>query len=146
MYAARERANKVGEDAGINGVDQSADSAVVVRSRFKAKPLERWAVWRIFPSPVGVHADLEHQQDDVDYRRNVVAARDFGKQSCGHEDDGKGGKKRCSSVADFAAWRGRSRAEACRIVLCAGAVLRECSGRAPGRAHTAMTALGGETG
>lgn len=93
MYAARERANKVGEDAGINGVDQSADSSVVVRSRFKAKPLERWAVWRIFPSPVGVHADPEHQQDDVDYRRNVVAARDFGKQSCGHEDDGKGGKK-----------------------------------------------------
>ncbi len=49
MYAARERANKVGEDAGINGVDQSADSAVVVRTRFKAKPLEQWAVWRTFP-------------------------------------------------------------------------------------------------
>ncbi len=49
MYAARERANKVGEDAGINGVDQSADSAVGVRTRFKAKPLEQWAVWRTFP-------------------------------------------------------------------------------------------------
>lgn len=48
MYAARERANKVGEAVAINGVDQSADSAVVVRTRFKAKPLEQWAVWRIF--------------------------------------------------------------------------------------------------
>lgn len=40
---------KTGGDIEINGVDQWADSRVIVRSRFKARPLEQWAVHRAFP-------------------------------------------------------------------------------------------------
>lgn len=32
-------------------------------------------------------------QQLADYRRNAVATGDFGKQSCGNEDDGKAEKK-----------------------------------------------------
>ncbi len=45
MYDVPELFSKVEEDIGINGLDPSADSPVVVRSRFKVKPLEQWTVW-----------------------------------------------------------------------------------------------------
>ncbi|MFN3750292.1 MAG: mechanosensitive ion channel family protein [Thiobacillus sp.] len=48
MRADPELADKIEEDIEINGVDQWADSAVIVRSRFKVKPLEQWTVRRAF--------------------------------------------------------------------------------------------------
>ncbi len=41
-------ADKIEEDLDMNGVDQWADSAVVVRCRFRVKPLEQWTVRRAF--------------------------------------------------------------------------------------------------
>ena len=38
--------NKILEPIEIMGVDQFADSAVVIRARFKTKPIEQWNVGR----------------------------------------------------------------------------------------------------
>ncbi|MFP5506752.1 MAG: mechanosensitive ion channel family protein [Gammaproteobacteria bacterium] len=43
-----ELADKIEEDIDMNGVDQWADSAVIVRCRFRVKPLEQWTVRRAF--------------------------------------------------------------------------------------------------
>lgn len=41
-------ADKIEEDLDIAGVDQWGDSAVVIRCRFKVKPLEQWGVRRAY--------------------------------------------------------------------------------------------------
>lgn len=41
-------ADEILEDMEMAGVDQWADSAVVIRCRFKVKPLEQWGVRREF--------------------------------------------------------------------------------------------------
>jgi small-conductance mechanosensitive channel len=38
--------NKILEPIEVFGVDQFADSAVVIKARFKTKPIEQWAVGR----------------------------------------------------------------------------------------------------
>jgi small conductance mechanosensitive channel len=43
-----ELAEKIVEDIEIAGVDQWGDSAVVIRCRFKVKPLEQWGVRRAY--------------------------------------------------------------------------------------------------
>lgn len=43
-----ELADKIEEDVEISGVDRWAESSVVVRCRFKVKPLEQWTVRRAF--------------------------------------------------------------------------------------------------
>ena len=43
-----EIADKIEDDLEIAGVDNWADSAVVIRCRFKVKPLEQWGVRRAF--------------------------------------------------------------------------------------------------
>jgi small conductance mechanosensitive channel len=48
LRADPEFADKIEEDLEIAGVDQWGDSAVVVRCRFKVKPLEQWGVRRAF--------------------------------------------------------------------------------------------------
>jgi small conductance mechanosensitive channel len=48
MRADPELGAKIEEDIDIAGVDNWADSAVVVRCRFKVKPLEQWNVRRAF--------------------------------------------------------------------------------------------------
>jgi small conductance mechanosensitive channel len=48
MRADPELGAKIEEDLEIAGVDQWADSAVVIRCRFKVKPLEQWGVRRTF--------------------------------------------------------------------------------------------------
>ncbi|MFN3545217.1 MAG: mechanosensitive ion channel family protein [Thiobacillus sp.] len=48
MRADPELADKIEEDIEINGVDRWADSSVIVRCRFKVKPLEQWGVRRAF--------------------------------------------------------------------------------------------------
>jgi small-conductance mechanosensitive channel len=48
LRADPEMADKIEEDLEIAGVDQWGDSAVVIRCRFKVKPLEQWGVRRSF--------------------------------------------------------------------------------------------------
>lgn len=48
MRADPELGAKIEEDLDIAGVDNWADSAVVIRCRFKVKPLEQWNVRRAF--------------------------------------------------------------------------------------------------
>ena len=48
LRADPELAEKIMEDLEIAGVDQWGDSAVVIRCRFKVKPLEQWAVRRAY--------------------------------------------------------------------------------------------------
>jgi small conductance mechanosensitive channel len=48
MRADPELGAKIEEDIDIAGVDNWADSAVVIRCRFKVKPLEQWNVRRAF--------------------------------------------------------------------------------------------------
>jgi small conductance mechanosensitive channel len=48
MRADPELGGKIEDDLEIAGVDQWADSAVVIRCRFKVKPLEQWGVRRAF--------------------------------------------------------------------------------------------------
>ncbi|MCU0809804.1 MAG: mechanosensitive ion channel family protein [Thiobacillaceae bacterium] len=48
MRADPELGAKIEDDLEIAGVDQWADSAVVIRCRFKVKPLEQWGVRRAF--------------------------------------------------------------------------------------------------
>jgi moderate conductance mechanosensitive channel len=48
MRADPELGAKIEDDLEISGVDQWADSAVVIRCRFKVKPLEQWGVRRAF--------------------------------------------------------------------------------------------------
>jgi small conductance mechanosensitive channel len=48
MRADPELGAKIEDDLEISGVDKWADSAVVIRCRFKVKPLEQWGVRRAF--------------------------------------------------------------------------------------------------
>lgn len=48
MRGDPELGEKIVEDLEIAGVDKWADSAVVIRCRFKVKPLEQWGVRRAF--------------------------------------------------------------------------------------------------
>src|SRR3546814_18098556 len=48
LRANPELAAKIVDDLEIAGVDQWADSAVVIRCRFKVMPLEQWGVRREF--------------------------------------------------------------------------------------------------
>lgn len=48
LRADAEFADKIEEDLDIAGVDQWGDSAVVIRCRFKVKPLEQWGVRRAY--------------------------------------------------------------------------------------------------
>jgi small conductance mechanosensitive channel len=48
LRADGEFADKIEEDLEIAGVDQWGDSAVVIRCRFKVKPLEQWGVRRAY--------------------------------------------------------------------------------------------------
>jgi small conductance mechanosensitive channel len=48
LRADPELADKIVEDIEIAGVDQWGDSAVVIRCRFKVKPLEQWGVRRAY--------------------------------------------------------------------------------------------------
>jgi moderate conductance mechanosensitive channel len=48
MRADPELGEKIEEDLEIAGVDKWADSSVVIRCRFKVKPLEQWGVRRAF--------------------------------------------------------------------------------------------------
>ena len=48
MRADPELGQKIVEDLEIAGVDQWADSAVMIRCRFRVKPLEQWGVRRAF--------------------------------------------------------------------------------------------------
>lgn len=48
MRADPELGERILEDLEIAGVDQWGDSAVVIRCRFKVKPLEQWGVKRAF--------------------------------------------------------------------------------------------------
>jgi small conductance mechanosensitive channel len=48
LRADPEMAGKIVEDLEIAGVDQWADSAVVIRCRFKVMPLEQWGVRRAY--------------------------------------------------------------------------------------------------
>ena len=48
LRADPELAEKIVEDIEIAGVDQWGDSAVVIRCRFKVKPLEQWGVRRAY--------------------------------------------------------------------------------------------------
>ena len=48
MRADPALADKIEEDLDMNGVDQWANSSVIVRCRFKVKPLEQWTVRRAF--------------------------------------------------------------------------------------------------
>lgn len=48
LRADPELAEKIVEDIEIAGVDQWDDSAVVIRCRFKVKPLEQWGVRRAY--------------------------------------------------------------------------------------------------
>ena len=48
MRSAPELKDKIVEDLEIAGVDNLADSAVMIRCRFKVYPLEQWGVRREF--------------------------------------------------------------------------------------------------
>lgn len=48
LRADPELADRIEDDLEIAGVDQWADSAVVIRCRFKVKPLEQWGVRRAY--------------------------------------------------------------------------------------------------
>lgn len=48
LRADPDMADKIVEDLEMAGVDQWGDSAVVIRCRFKVKPLEQWGVRRAF--------------------------------------------------------------------------------------------------
>ena len=48
LRADTELADKIVDDIEIAGVDQWGDSAVVIRCRFKVKPLEQWGVRRAY--------------------------------------------------------------------------------------------------
>ncbi|HEY9098116.1 MAG TPA: mechanosensitive ion channel family protein [Thiobacillus sp.] len=48
LRADPDMADKIEEDLDIAGVDQWGDSAVVIRCRFKVKPLEQWGVRRAY--------------------------------------------------------------------------------------------------
>lgn len=48
LRADPEFADRIEDDLEIAGVDQWADSAVVIRCRFKVKPLEQWGVRRAY--------------------------------------------------------------------------------------------------
>ncbi|MGK2953188.1 MAG: mechanosensitive ion channel family protein [Thiobacillus sp.] len=48
MRAAPELGDKIVEDLEIAGVDSWADSSVVIRCRFKVRPLEQWTIRRAF--------------------------------------------------------------------------------------------------
>jgi len=48
LRADPEMADKIEDDLDIAGVDQWGDSAVVIRCRFKVKPLEQWGVRRAY--------------------------------------------------------------------------------------------------
>jgi moderate conductance mechanosensitive channel len=48
MRADPELGGKIVEDLEIAGVDKWADSAVVIRCRFKVRPLEQWTVRRTY--------------------------------------------------------------------------------------------------
>tara|TARA_R110002049_G_scaffold164716_1_gene330734 strand:+ start:217 stop:1110 length:894 start_codon:yes stop_codon:yes gene_type:complete len=48
LRAAPDMTDKIEEDLDIAGVDQWGDSAVVIRCRFKVKPLEQWGVRRAY--------------------------------------------------------------------------------------------------
>lgn len=48
LRADAEFTDKIEEDLDIAGVDQWGDSAVVIRCRFKVKPLEQWGVRRAY--------------------------------------------------------------------------------------------------
>ncbi len=48
LRADPELADKIDDDLEIAGVDNWADSAVMIRCRFKVKPLEQWGVRRAF--------------------------------------------------------------------------------------------------
>jgi moderate conductance mechanosensitive channel len=48
MRGEPEFADRIEDDLEIAGVDKWADSAVVIRCRFKVKPLEQWTVRRAF--------------------------------------------------------------------------------------------------
>jgi len=48
LRADPELGDRIEDDLEIAGVDQWGDSAVVIRSRFKVKPLEQWGVRRAF--------------------------------------------------------------------------------------------------
>lgn len=52
-------ANEILEDMEMAGVDQWADSAVVIRCRFKVKPLEQWGVRREFLRRLKIAFDRE---------------------------------------------------------------------------------------
>lgn len=48
LRADPEMAGKIVEDLEMAGVDQWADSAIVIRCRFKVRPLEQWGVRRAY--------------------------------------------------------------------------------------------------
>ena len=48
LRADPEMADKIVEDLEMAGVDQWADSAIVIRCRFKVRPLEQWGVRRAY--------------------------------------------------------------------------------------------------
>ena len=48
MRADLEFSDKIEDDLEIAGVDNWADSAVVIRCRFKVRPLEQWGVRRAY--------------------------------------------------------------------------------------------------
>lgn len=48
LMADPDMAGKISEDLDIAGVDQWSDSAVMIRCRFKVKPLEQWGVRRAY--------------------------------------------------------------------------------------------------
>ncbi|MDE3022457.1 MAG: mechanosensitive ion channel family protein [Pseudomonadota bacterium] len=50
---------KILEDLELAGIDKLADSAVIVRCRFKVVPLEQWVVRREFYRRVKIHFDEE---------------------------------------------------------------------------------------
>jgi len=50
---------KILEDLELAGIDKLADSAVIIRCRFKVVPLEQWVVRREFYRRVKIHFDEE---------------------------------------------------------------------------------------
>lgn len=48
LHGAPEFKNKILEPLELFGVDQFGDSAVIIKARFKTKPIEQWAVGREF--------------------------------------------------------------------------------------------------
>ena len=59
MRADSPSANEILEDMEMAGVDQWADSAVIIRCRFKVKPLEQWGVRREFLRRLKIAFDRE---------------------------------------------------------------------------------------